>query len=202
MPRILLVDNYNVAGKEEQLKKSLESNGATVTLISASDSSPKVFDEHDGVVLSGSPAMLSEDGSEAPFSGEMDAIRASRVPMLGICFGHQLMARAFGSTVLRGPSYTRRYVETEVLANDSLFVGLGKRISVYESHLELVGSVPKDFRLLATSPTSPVAAMRHKRLPIFGVQFHPEQNSAENPDGDTFVRNFVQACTRASRIAR
>ncbi len=171
-----------------------------MTVIGSSDSSAAKFDEFDGVVLSGSPAMLSGAGSETPYLGEMDAISGSTVPILGICFGHQLMSMTYGSKVVMAPSPTKRFVSTEVLWKDRLFSGLPKRISVFESHHEVVESVPEGFVLLARSPTSPIAAMKHRERPLFGVQFHPERNTPEKPDGDVFVGNFVQVCGRSGRI--
>ena len=193
-----MVDNYLVHGKAGQLKESLASNGASVSVTGSSESTARRFNEYDGVVLSGSPAMLSEKGSEVQFLDEMNAIKESQAPLLGICFGHQLMGRAYGSRVIRASQLTNRYVDTEVLAKDALFSGLPKRISVYESHYELVETVPEGFLLLAKSPTSPISAMRHRKLPLFGVQFHPERNSAGRPDGDTLVGNFVKACASGS----
>jgi GMP synthase (glutamine-hydrolysing) len=200
LPRILLVDNYFVREKASELEKSIASHGASVTVIGSAGSSAAKFDEFDGVVLSGSPAMLSAEDSEAPYTGEMDAIRRSTVPVLGICFGHQLMSIAYGSEVLQAPSPTKRYVRTEIVGKDALFSGLPKTISVFESHHEIVETVPKDFVLLARSRTSPVAAMRHGKRPLFGVQFHPERNTPERPHGDVFVGNFVRACGRNARI--
>jgi GMP synthase (glutamine-hydrolysing) len=198
LPRILLVDNYLVPGRAGELEKSLASNGASVTVIGSSEPTARGFNKFDGVVLSGSPAMLSEEGAENQFSEEMEAIKRSQVPILGICFGHQLMGLAYGSKVIKAPRPTKRYVETEVLLKDALFSGLPRRISVYESHYELVDAVPREFLLLARSPTSPIAAMRHSRLPLFGVQFHPERNSPRKPNGDSFVGNFVRACAAES----
>ena len=198
MPRILLVDNYLARGKSRQLEESLASNGASVTVMGSSESTAGRFDEYDGVVLSGSPAMLSEEDSEDQFLDEMNAIEESRAPLLGICFGHQLMGQAYGSRVIKASEPTRKYVDTEVLVNDALFSGLPKRISVYESHYELVETVPRDFLLLARSPTSPIAAMRHRKLPLFGVQFHPERNTTGRPDGDTLVGNFIKACANGN----
>jgi GMP synthase (glutamine-hydrolysing) len=200
LPRILLVDNYFVRDKASELQKSLTSNGASVTVIGSSASSAAKFDEFDGVVLSGSPAMLSEDGSERAYLGEMDAMRGSTVPILGICFGHQLMSLTYGSKVVKARSPTKRFVSTEVLGRDRLFNGLPRRISVFESHHEVVEAVPEGFVLLAKSRTSPVAAMKHGKRPLFGVQFHPERNTPEKPDGDLFVGNFVKVCGRNGRI--
>jgi GMP synthase (glutamine-hydrolysing) len=194
LPRILLVDNNLTGGKTRELEDSLSSNGASVDVLARPRASAELFDRFDGVVLSGSSAMLSEEGSQSAFREEVEAIRASRVPLLGVCFGHQLIGLAYGSRVVRAARPTKRYVETEVLVWDGPFSGMPRKMSVYESHHELVDPLPDGFVLLARSATSPVAAMRHRRLPVFGVQFHPERNSSENPDGDAFVRNFVRGC--------
>ena len=194
MPRVLLVDNYLAEGRVKQIEKSLASNGAAVTVIKNGESSADRFNRFDGVVLSGSPAMLSEDGSDLKYSSQMRAIRGARVPVLGVCFGHQLMGRAFGARVIRGPEAIEKYVETEVLVKDPLFAGVAKRMNVYESHYEVVETLPEGFVLTARSPSSPIAAMRHRTLPLIGVQFHPEHNSPERPDGDRFVGNFVKSC--------
>jgi len=194
LPRVLLVDNYLAEGRVKQIEKSLASNGAAVTVIKNGESSADRFNRFDGVVLSGSPAMLSEDGSDLKYSSQMRAIRGARVPVLGVCFGHQLMGRAFGARVIRGPEAIEKYVETEVLVKDPLFAGVAKRMNVYESHYEVVETLPEGFVLTARSPSSPIAAMRHRTLPLIGVQFHPEHNSPERPDGDRFVGNFVKSC--------
>jgi GMP synthase (glutamine-hydrolysing) A subunit len=193
LPRVLLVDNYFAEGRVKQLEKSLSSNGATVTVIKNAESSAEKFNRFEGVVLSGSPAMLSEKGSEEKYSSQIRAIRDSAVPILGICFGHQLMGRAFDARVIKGPEGIEKYVETEVLVKDPLFEGLANRINVYESHYEEVESLPEGFILTARSACSSIAAMRHRSLPLVGVQFHPEHNSPEKPDGDRFVGNFVKS---------
>ena len=189
-----MVDNNLVHGKTGELERSLSSNGASVEVLLHSGSSADLFDRFDGVVLSGSSAMLSGQGSQSAFREEVEAVRSSRVPILGVCFGHQLIGLAYGSKVVRAPRPTKRYVETQVLVGDGPFSGLPRTLSVYESHHELVEPLPAGFILLARSETSPVAAMRHRRLPIFGVQFHPERNGPKNPDGDAFIRNFVRGC--------
>ncbi len=191
MVRVLAVNNYPSTKRFERLRSSLASNGADVTISDWSESSASKFDGFDGVVLSGSHDMLSEQRVRVKFAREVEAIREASTPLLGICFGLQLIGCAFGSEVVKNGPMIREYVETEVLRPDALFFGLPSIIRVFESHEEVVRPLPKDFDLLARSRSSPVAAFRHSRLPIRGLQFHPERNGPDAPHGNLVVANFV-----------
>ncbi|MDV3277241.1 MAG: gamma-glutamyl-gamma-aminobutyrate hydrolase family protein [Nitrososphaerales archaeon] len=192
MVRVLAVNNYPSLERFWRLKNSLEANGAKVSVGGWRESSAKLFNGYDGVVLSGAPDMLSEERTQRKFSAEAGAVIEARVPVLGICFGHQLIGRAFGSNVVKNGIHTLKFVETEVLARDPLFAGLLGRMTVFESHHEAVETLPERFRLLAKSPSSAIATMRHSSLPIYGLQFHPERNSPVKPDGNLVVSNFVR----------
>ena len=113
-------------------------------------------------------------------------------PALGVCFGHQLLGHAFGSRVVRAANPAKGYRDAEVLRHDLLFRGLPHSIGVYESHREEVDSLPTGFAHLARSSTAEICAMKHSRLPIYGVQFHPEHYSLEKPDGEVILANFVE----------
>ena len=192
MARILVVNNYPTADRVERLRRSLEVHGAAVEGSAWREATGRLFSGFDGVVLSGSPFMLSEGWVRRKFSGEIEALRDTRAPVIGICFGHQLVACAFGSSILRLKRSTRRYVETQVLQRDPIFQGLPGEIEVFESHHEVVDEVPEDFTLLARSSRSPIAAMKHSGMTIYGLQFHPERSSKLRPDGDAVVANMVK----------
>lgn len=192
MPRVLVVNNYSTGDWFSSLTASLASNGAKVEVAAPADSSAPLFDRHDGVVLSGSPDMLSEQQTQRRYAAEIEAIRGTSVPLLGICFGLQLIGCAFGSKVVKQSRMTREYVDTEILRPDPLFSGLPRVIKVLESHEEVIEPLPESFVLLARSPSSPIAAIRHSKLPIRGLQFHPERNGPDAPHGDTVVANFVK----------
>lgn len=192
MVKILAVNNYPTRERFERLERCVASNGAEVTSITWDEASPKKFDSYDGVVLSGSPDMMSEPRVQAKFSEEAEAIRETKSPVLGVCFGHQLMAHAFGSQVVKDREPVLGMVKTTVVAEDPLFQGLPRSMILLESRHEVVKSLPGGFRLLARSSTSRLAAMRHAELPLYGVQFHPERFTAEHPDGDRVVGNFIR----------
>jgi len=189
---VLAVNNYPSKERFERLRKCLSENGARVTAADWSDNVASRFNEFDGVALSGAPDMMSEKKTQRKFRTEIDAIRDASVPVLGVCFGHQLIAHAFGSPVIRDKENVLRFVKTIVLAEDSLFSRLPSSVMLLESRREIVETLPVGFRRLAESETSSIAAMRHETLPIYGVQFHPERYTKENPDGKTVIGNFVR----------
>ncbi len=190
--RVLAVNNYPTAERFERLRRCLSDNGAKVTSIDWSRSSASKFDQFDGVVLSGAPDMLSKERTRLKFQPEALAVTKTKVPVLGVCFGHQMMAHAFGSRIVEDGEPVLKFVKTEALAEDPLFEGLPNPSTLLESRHEIVESLPKDFLLLARSETSKIAAMKHSRRSLYGVQFHPERYTSENPDGFNVVGNFVR----------
>ncbi len=101
MVRVLAVNNYPTTECFEKLRKSLTENGAEVTSTDWTGTGASRFNEFDGVALSGAPDMMSEENAQKKFIAEVNAIRDAQVPLLGVCFGHQLMAHAFGSGVVK-----------------------------------------------------------------------------------------------------
>jgi GMP synthase (glutamine-hydrolysing) len=190
--KVLAVNNYPTRERFERLSKCLEGNGAGVVAIDWSEATAGRFNTSDGVVISGSPDMMSEPKIQRKYQREIEAIRDSTVPVLGVCFGHQMMAHAFGSEVVRDGAHVLGMVKTEVLADDPLFGGLPKELMLLESRWEIVKSLPPGFELVAKSATSKIATMKHRSRPLYGVQFHPERFTKESPDGNTVVGNFVR----------
>jgi len=191
MVRVLAVNNYPSTERFDRLRKCVELNGAQVTVTDWRGCSAATFNKFDGVVLSGSPDMASTKAAQTKFSEEIESIRETKVPVLGVCFGHQLTAIAFGSRVVKDVRPVVEFVRTEVLADDPIFGGLPKSIMLVESRQEVVESLPRRFMLLAQSQTSKIAAMKHHKLPIYGVQSHPERYTSGNPEGNHMVGNFL-----------
>jgi GMP synthase (glutamine-hydrolysing) len=135
--------------------------------------------ETDGIVVTGSAAMVSqrEAWAERTAAWLRDAVEAD-VPILGICFGHQLLAHALGGRV--GPNPRGREIGTvsvalaDGVAADPLFGGLPARIDVHATHLESVLRLPLGAQLLGSSALDPHHAFRVPGRPAWGVQFHPE----------------------------
>ncbi len=190
--KVLAVNNYPTTERFERLRRCLSDNGADVTSIEWSQSSASKFDQFDGVALSGAPDMLSKKSTQLKFHAEVEAIVKTKVPVLGVCFGHQMMALAFGSNVIEDGEHVLRFVKTNPVVEDPIFDGIPSPAMLLESRHEIVEALPESFRLLATSETSKIAAMKHSKRPLYGVQFHPERYSSESPDGFKVIGNFVR----------
>jgi GMP synthase (glutamine-hydrolysing) len=146
-----------------------------------------------GVILSGGPNSVYAEG--APQLPEWVLERG--LPVLGICYGLQLLARALGGSVVPGTrkEYGPATIDVDRAAGDAtLFEDTPDRINVWMSHGDHVASPPDGFKVIATSPNSPVAAM--ERGNIVAIQFHPEVNHTEH--GPDIIRNFL---TRIAGIA-
>ncbi len=138
-----------------------------------------------GIIFSGGPDINKTGNCEAI----LEHYDEFNVPILGICLGHQLIARHFGGKVGRGEKAEYSLVEVEILEEDDIFTGLPRRLRVWESHMDEVKELPSGFKLLARSETCPVEAMKHETFPIYGVQFHPEVAHTER--GSEVYKNFA-----------
>jgi len=145
-----------------------------------------------GLVLSGGAPRIGLDGALGN-CGEY--LEKSKVPILGICAGHQFMARFYGGEVR--PSTVPEFGKINLMIvekDDPLFVGVPARSVVWESHNDEVTVVPKDFIVLAESETCKVQAMRHTNKPFYGLQFHPEVEHTEY--GEQIFKNFIALCEK------
>jgi anthranilate synthase/aminodeoxychorismate synthase-like glutamine amidotransferase len=124
----------------------------------------------------------------------VDVIRryGARIPVLGVCLGHQSIGQAFGAKVVRARAPVHGKAEEIVHDGNALFRGLPKPLRGGRYHSLVVDgrTVPKDLRISARTRDGIVMALRHRRLPVFGVQFHPE--SILTPDGQMLLRNFLE----------
>jgi GMP synthase (glutamine-hydrolysing) len=138
-----------------------------------------------GIILSGGPASVYE-----PNAPRCDpALWQLNIPILGICYGMQLLCQALGGVV--EPVPTREYGRTpcQFLTSDPLLEGLPAHSIVWMSHGDQVVRVSEDFVSLASTPQCPIAAVRHRQRPIYGLQFHPEVAHTEH--GRQILRNFL-----------
>jgi len=190
--RVLVVNNYPSRERVVTLERCLKENGAEVIPVELERANATRLDSSDGVVLSGSPAMITAAKTMSRFQPEVDAVLDSEVPVLGVCFGHQLLACAFGAQVVRDGRHVLEMVKTTVVKDDPLFEGLPRSMMLMESRYEVVNSLPDGFTLLARSATSRIATMKHPTRLLYGVQFHPERFTKQHPEGSAVVGNFVR----------
>ena len=141
-----------------------------------------------GVIISGAPILITEENM-GPYLEASEWIKEVSIPLLGICFGHQLIGLQFGSLANKMKE-DRDFQEIEVFEESRLFFRLPRVIEMQEDHCEFI-TVPQHFKLLASSDCCFNEAMEHKDKPIFSVQFHPEVSGNY---GNILMENFLKVC--------
>lgn len=141
-----------------------------------------------GVVISGSPISITEKHPET-FIEKIAFIKDCEIPVLGICFGHQIIGLSFGATAHRMRE-DRDWQLIEVYEENPLTVRLPTEFEMMEDHCETI-SIPPNFKLLASSDACINEMMAHNDRPIYGVQFHPELSGNH---GAVIIENFVRLC--------
>ncbi len=138
-----------------------------------------------GFVISGAPILLT-DLDPAPYLEKFAWLQNENRPILGICFGHQILGLLNGARIAKMKE-DRVFQEIEVIQDDPLFLRLPDVFEMQEDHCEHI-SIPKDFEHLACSDTCINEAMKHKTKLHYGVQFHPEVSGNY---GNILLENFV-----------
>lgn len=138
-----------------------------------------------GLILSGGPSSVYEKGAPVPDLGIFDL----GIPVLGICYGMQLMAHLLKGKV--GKARKREYGRAELLIDDAacLFSGIGRSTTVWMSHGDRIERVPKGFCTIAHTDNAPVAAMAEKDKKFYALQFHPEVAHTEM--GRKILTSFI-----------
>lgn len=190
MARILIVDNYDsFTYNLVHLFRSTGEHAVEVVYNDRVDLS--AVEQYQHVVLSPGPGIPSEAGQL------LEVVRraAGKVPLLGVCLGHQAIAEAFGGT-LECLKQVYHGVASEVLLDadaGALFAGLPPRFQVgrYHSWAVAADGMPAPLRATATVAEGTCMALQHRELPVYGVQFHPESILTEH--GRALAANFLRA---------
>ena len=158
----------------------------------AHDGSAQHINQHQpaGYILSGGPSSVYDDG--APLLPSF--LLGSDKPMLGICYGMQLLTAAHGGKVAAASQREYGPATISHRARSSLFDGLDAELQVWMSHGDRIEALPPGFSVLAQSDNSPYAAIGDLERSRFGVQFHPEVR--HSPQGNAILRNFLFAVCR------
>lgn len=146
---------------------------------------PQITTSIKGVILSGSPCSVRDAG--AP---DVDLTLFGKIPVLGVCYGAQLMAHKSGGTVL--PSQIREYGRAKLTTVDhhsELLKEISLDSQVWMSHADTIASIPDTYEIIASTPSVKVAAFKKKGEHIYGIQFHPEVT--HSLEGKNLLRNFV-----------
>ena len=186
--RVLLVDNYD--SFVWNLAQALGALGADPIVVrnDAVDPAAVAADPPDRVVLSPGPCGPAGAGASVPLVRAL----AGRVPILGVCLGHQCVAEAYGGRVARAPA--PRHGKTSEVRHDGRGVLRGlpspHRAARDPSLAVLEEGLPAELEVTARADDGVVMALRHREHQVEGVQFHPE--SFLTPDGPAILRNFLE----------
>lgn len=195
--RVLVVDNHD--SFVHTLIGYLRELGADVTMVEAdaldeNDLDPRL-DAHDAVMISPGP------GTPADAGASLAVVRAAaerRMPLLGVCLGHQAIGEAFGGTVARAPELMHGMVSQVTHDGSALFHGIRSPFAAGRYHsLALVESdLPAELRVTARAENGTIMAVAHESLPILGVQFHPESVLTEH--GHRLLGNWLTSVSSAA----
>ena len=146
-----------------------------------------------GIILSGGPNSVTDSYTPRIPQCVFDV----GVPILGICYGMQTLAEQMGGHVISSDQKEFGHSKLEIINDSILFKDLDKKINVWMSHGDQVQDLPDEFNLSASTDTAPIAAMEHKTLPIYAIQFHPEVTHTDHGQAilDNFIFNICHANT-------
>jgi para-aminobenzoate synthetase component II len=190
MTRILVVDNYD--SFVYNLVQYLGQLGAEAEVrrndaVAAADLGPLAVD---GVLISPGPGRPEDAGA----SMELVAACAERaLPLLGVCLGHQAIGAAFGAPVVRAPELLHGKTSEVFHDGTGVLTGLPSPVVATRYHsLAVEDSLPPEFAVTARTASGVMMALRHRSLPIEGVQFHPE--SVLTQGGHRMLANWLRGC--------
>jgi para-aminobenzoate synthetase component 2 len=197
MTRILVIDNYDsfvytIVGYLRQM-------GAETVVVRNDAVDFSVISSFDGVLVSPGPGTPADAGSS------MDVIRAcaaTGVPMLGVCLGHQALAEVFGGVVSHAPELMHGKTSLVSHEGGSVLNGLPSPFTATRYHSLAVESatVSPELEVTATTANGIIMGLRHRALPLHGVQFHPESVLTEG--GHRLLANWLEVCGMPDPVGR
>lgn len=194
--KVMLINCYGekadekIQGYHAWLKAASAAAGLDLDVQEVSDRDPLPdAGEFSALVVSGSQKMVGSNEAEP---GLLEFIKCSRRPLLGICYGHQVLARAFGCLVKKDGQKHLGDQEVFLKKADALFAGFPPVCKMRESHEEIVvrdQALEANFHVLAHNASGRVEAILHREQPLYGVQFHPEKSGEP---GVKLLVNFLK----------
>lgn len=191
--RVLVVDNYD--SFVFNLVQYLGQLGAEATVWRNDDSrlqdTDAVAADFDGLLISPGPGTPGRAGASIEL---VRACARNRTPLLGVCLGHQAIGEAFGATVTRAPELLHGKTSSVFHIGSGVLAGLPDPFTAtrYHSLTVLEDTLPGDIEVIGRTESGIVMAMRHRELPIHGVQFHPE--SVLTQGGHRMLANWLEVC--------
>ena len=197
MTRILVIDNYD--SFVFNLVQYLQQLGAECTVVRNDAVEPSAAQNYDGVLISPGPGTPEEAGVSVAM---IKYCAENSIPLFGVCLGHQAIGVAFGATVSRAPELL--HGKTSLVHHDG--TGVFKNLPTpftatrYHSLAVETATVSAELEITGKTETGVVMSMRHKSLPIEGVQFHPESVLTEH--GHLMLANWLTECGDKHALAK
>ena len=197
MTRILVIDNYD--SFVFNLVQYLQQLGAECTVVRNDEVEASEAQKYDGVLISPGPGTPEEAGVSVAM---IKYCAKNSIPLFGVCLGHQAIGVAFGATVSRAPELL--HGKTSLVHHDG--TGVYKKVPTpftatrYHSLAVEIGTITNELEITGKTDTGVVMSMRHKTLPIEGVQFHPESVLTEH--GHLMLANWLTECGDKSALAK
>lgn len=189
---LLMIDNYD--SFVYNLVRYFEEIGEAVEVVRNDKININMVDESKylGIVISPGPKNPTESGLCLDI---IDKFKG-RLPMLGICLGHQCIGHYFGGKIVKGESPMHGKISEVIHNNEGVFYDVKSPLNVTRYHSLIVDkeSLPNELEITAEAPENVIMGIKHKSLPIYGVQFHPEAELTE--EGHKLLENFVSECKR------
>ena len=189
MTRILVVDNYD--SFVFNLVQYLGQLGAECTVVRNDQVDASEASKYDGVLISPGPGVPEEAGVSIPM---INYCAENKIPLFGVCLGHQAIGVAFGATVSRAPELLHGKTSQVIHNGGGALANLPSPFTATRYHSLAVekDTVPADIEVTGATESGVIMSMRHKTLPIQGVQFHPESVLTEH--GHQMLANWLVEC--------
>ena len=161
-----------------------------------------------GIIISGSKYYVNGNKARLPPNGFCSMIIEKKIPILGICYGHEMLAKLFGATIIKNPKgVEKNFCEFTCVNNYPLFLGFRSRFSPYFHHKYQIISLHPHFEVIGSTPITPIAAYQYNDpenssgIPwLYGVQFHPENSNIDIKN--KFFHNFLEICINIRSIQK
>ncbi len=197
MARILVVDNYD--SFVFNIVQYLAQLGAECTVVRNDQVEASEAAKYDGVLISPGPGTPDKAGVSIPM---IKYCAEHSIPLFGVCLGHQAIGEAFGATVSRAPELLHGKTSTVHHNGTGVMKDLPSPFTAtrYHSLAVEVDTVPEVLEITSKTDSGVIMSLRHKSLPIEGVQFHPESVLTEH--GHKMLANFLVTCGDAGALAK
>ena len=172
----------------EDIKLSIQKLNYGSEVIKMNDIKESNLENFSSIIISGRPTLLTQENI-LELLNLFSFIKITKTPILGICFGHQIIGLLYDSTITVG-KLIDKMENIEILRENKLFNSIENQSLFQESHSEFI-SLPENFILLAKSESCQNEAMKHKDKIIYSTQFHPE---VSQNNGKKLIHNFLEIC--------